>query len=216
MRMTTRFAAMGASLVAGLLLAAPAAAQDAPFHPRFRFGITAGANIADMSDTDGASTRNGMIAGGTLTMQLLRDFAVQPELLYAQKGVEGTFTDDETGERVKLTLKNDYVEMPVLARYTFPLRAPIRPFVLAGPSFALSANCEAEGSSGGVSASVDCDRFASLNDFDVGGIAGAGLEMPVGRNAVTLGARYEFGFSEVFDESTAKNRAWSILLGIRF
>lgn len=72
------------------------------------------------------------------------------------------------------------------------------------------------GEADGVSASIDCDRFATMNNFDFGGVAGVGLAFPVGRNAMTVSTRYTLGLSKVFDEADAKNRAISLLVGFMF
>lgn len=209
-------------VLAGILLAAtaavtPAAAQDSRAFPRFRFGVAGGANFADMSKTDNSDIRTGVLIGGSMMIELGRNFAIQPELYFSQKGAKGEFTDDNSGESIDITLKNDYIELPVLARWTFGTTAMrVRPFVVGGPTFAFVANCKAEGRSGGASASVDCTEFADQKDFDFGGVGGAGLEFPVGRSLMSLGARYTMGFNEVFKGTDAKNRTASVLVGITF
>ena len=216
MRISHRSAAiLGSALVAVALVTAVAGAQDNRMYPRFRFGVAAGANIADMTKTTGADTRTGVIAGATMNARFTKYFSVQPEIYYAQKGVKGTFVDD-AGDPIDITLKNDYVELPLLARWTLLTEGTVQPFVLGGPAFAASTSCKAEGRSGGVSASIDCDQFAKLNNFDVGGAVGGGVEFPVTHNALSLGARYTFGFSKVFDGTNSKNRTWSLLVGFVF
>lgn len=220
MRTWSKIAAgVAAAAIVATLAATALAAQDAPGRPfpHYRFGVSAGANLADMTDTDDADMRTGFLVGGSFMIQLSDRFSFQPELFYAQKGVKGAFVDDETSTPVSIALKHDYIEVPLLARWSFLDRAAsVRPFILGGPTFGVSASCEAEGSSGGVSASVDCDEFASVNNFEVGGLLGAGLELPVGRSRMTVAARYGMGFSKVFDESDSKNRTFAILVGATF
>ena len=217
MRIRTSAAAVfGGALFALAAAGANVGAQEAMRYPAYRFGLMAGANISDMTKTTGADTRTGFLGGVTLNARFTRNFSLQPELYYSQKGVKGTFVDEASGENVDVTLKNDYVELPVLAKWTLVPEGTVQPFVLGGPAFAASASCKAEGSSRGVSASIDCDKLASHNTFDMGGLLGGGVAIPVGKNAMTLGARYTFGFNKVFDESKSKNRTWSLMLGFVF
>jgi hypothetical protein len=201
-------------LAAAVALGVAEASAQAPLVPRYRFGVSAGANIADMTETTGADTRTGAIIGGVLRVRLNAQFAFQPELYYSQKGVTGEFDDE--GTTIDVELKNDYLEMPLLARWSPLTTGNIRPFALGGPSLAVSLSCEAEGASDGVSASVDCDEFADLNTFDLGALVGGGFEFPVGTRAMSVGARYTFGFNEVFDGTDSKNRALTFLVGFTF
>lgn len=217
MRIRTRFAiALGTLLLAATAAPSPVDAQEQLTFPHYRIGFAAGANLADMSDTDDADFRTGFALGTSLMIQLSDKFSLQPELYYSQKGVKGRIDDPEAGS-ISLTLKNDYIELPLLARWTFGDRMmSLRPFVVGGPTLAVVSSCEAEGSSGGASASIDCDEFADVNNFEFGGVAGVGLQFPVGRSLMSVGARYTMGFSKVFDGADAKNRAVSLLVGLAF
>lgn len=219
MRTMTKVALLigGAALAAALIGSVAGAQSPTLLYPKWHFGLSAGANLADMTDTEGADMRTGMLVGASLSVQLTEKFSLQPELYYSQKGVKGSFVDEESGTPVDVTLKNDYIEVPLLARWTFGrLDTPVRPFVVGGPSLGLSASCKGEGEADGVSASIDCDRFASMNNFELGGVAGVGLAFPVGRNAMTVSTRYTVGFSKVFDEADSRNRALSFLVGFVF
>src|SRR5215207_1330104 len=114
---------------AAVLFAAPASAQSAaPIMPKYRFGISAGANLASMTEADDTDSRTGLLIGGHVNVRLNNAFSFQPELYYSQKGLKAS----DSG--VDVTLKNDYVEIPLLARWSAPMSGSIRPFVLAGPS----------------------------------------------------------------------------------
>lgn len=207
----------GAALAATLVGTVARAQSPTLLYPKWQFGLAAGANLADMTDTEGADMRTGMLVGAGLSVQLTEKFSLHPELYYSQKGVKGSFVDDESGTAVDVTLKNDYIEVPLLARWTFGrLDTPVRPFIVGGPSLAVSASCKGVGEADGMSASIDCDRFATMNNFEFGGVAGVGLAFPVGRNAMTVSTRYALGLSKVFDEANAKNRAFSVLVGFMF
>ena len=72
------------------------------------------------------------------------------------------------------------------------------------------------GEGGGVTVSFSCNDFGTLKSTDVGALLGAGLEFPVGRQAIIVGARYDFGLIGVGDVSSEKNRNLQFLAGVRF
>lgn len=113
---------------------------------------------------------------------------------------------------------NNYIEIPVLARYDVKTTGPAHPFFLAGPALAFQVSCNAEGASGGVSASASCDAARiSKKTCDLGGALGAGVAFPAGKTThLSVSVRYELGFADTFDNSDSKNRAWSFLAGLTF
>ena len=210
--------------LAAFLLGASASAATAqglrPVQERPTIGLLAGINLADVSDSDfdGADKRTGLIGGVFVTFHITPVLGIQPELLYSQKGVSFNSSD------VDATLKLDYIDVPVLLRFNIPTDgAQVRPFFVAGPAFGIQVNCGIKASSDGMSGSVDCDRIDdesgidfNTKTFDFSGVLGAGLDFNIGQQTLMLGARYEHGFSEVFDGATAKNRTWSIVAGFGF
>ena len=94
------------ALPLALLIAAPLQAQTT-------LGVKGGINIAtvdtNVSDiSDLVDSKTGFVGGGFVTLGLGSLFALQPELLYSQKG----FQVDEFGETVKFN--TNYIEIPVL------------------------------------------------------------------------------------------------------
>ena len=195
-----------------VLFAAPASAQSAaPIMPKYRFGISAGANLASMTESEDTDSRKGLIIGGHMSVRLNNAFSFQPELYYSQKGLSASDAGTD------ITLKNDYIEIPLLARWSAPTSGSVRPFLLAGPSVGVNMSCEVEGEQDGQSATVDCEEFGGeVNTLDLGGLLGGGLEFPVGTRAMSVGARYTFGMSEVIKDSDSKNRALTFLVGFSF
>lgn len=199
-----------------LLLAAPAAgAQSADYLERpTRTTVVIGASVARMTDTEDAKARTGLVIGGQLTVRVNPLFAVQPEVLYVQKGLEGSLAFG--GTPVALTYRNDYLEFPVLARLSLGGRS-VRPFVLAGPAVAFALACEIDGEAEGATETIDCDEAdAEPAGVDVGLVAGGGLEFPIGMNSLTLGARYTVGLLEALDGTGSRNRAVAVTLGFTF
>jgi len=207
--MKTVLRALVASL-AMLPLAAGLAAQTT-------LGIHGGASIATLggSDVGSADARTGMNFGASVTFPVGEILGIQLGAGYAQKGA----TENSEGADVEFAL--DYFEVPVLLRVGVPTTGSISPHFFAGPAVAFKAKCEASGSSGGASVTVDCaDVGAEVKSIDIGGMAGAGLDIHTsGPLSITLDVAYNLGLSSIDDSSDGadvKNRAWSFLAGVVF
>lgn len=217
---------MNRSYLAALSLSMLAVAAAAPVNsqavspPKPTFGVLAGIDFATLggSDVQNAGTRTGLTIGGSATFHIDNRFGIEPELLFSQKGAS------ETSGGSKLTLKMNYIEVPVLARYDLPTTGQVHPFFLAGPTMSFQTTCDAEVSSGSSSASASCDDINqqsgggfSKKTFDVGGTLGAGVMFPAGKKMnLSIGLRYNLGFVDTFDNTDAKNRVWSLLAGLTF
>ena len=206
------------------VLPAAAAAQTVPATlPAPRVGILAGLSSAtigfeDSEENDGVDRRNGLVGGVYVALPFARYLAFRPELLYVQKGASGGDSDDRS------TLKLDYVEVPVLLEVTVPTAGRVRPQLYAGPALAFKARCQVAFEGDGVSASTGCSRVADefgednfdVKSFDLGGVVGGALAFDVGGRAVTVGARYTHGFTQLIDDGGARNRAIGVYGSIEF
>ncbi len=83
-------------------------------------GIKAGANFADITDVDNASSRSGLIFGAFATLKFSDKIAIQGDLLYSQKGTED--------------IDLDYINLPVVFKYYLVKRLNIH----AGPQFGIN------------------------------------------------------------------------------
>ena len=209
---------------AALLLGAPvhsAVAQGLlPVPQRPTIGVMAGVNLAKLSGEDitSADNRTGFLGGIFVTFHVTNSFAIQPEVIYSQKG----FADNSDPD-FDATFKLDYIDVPVLLRFGIPVVGPIRPFFVAGPSFGLQVKCGVGASGEGVSASIDCDELGDQiglefqkKSFDMSGVVGAGVDFRLGGQTLMLGARYQHGFSDVIEDAAVKNRTWSVVAGLGF
>lgn len=101
------------------------------------FGIKGGASTAKLAGTDIGSTSNktGLTAGVFLTLNLVM-LKLQPEILYSQKGAvyENSY--------YSATAKFDYLEIPVLTKYSFG--AIIVPSIYIGPYFGIPLSAKIE------------------------------------------------------------------------
>lgn len=136
-------------------------------------------------------SRTGFFGGANLTIPVAERFAIAPGLYYVQKGVQYTEASDE------FTVKNNYFEIPLLAMVILSANPnSLAVNIFAGPTIGFEIGCDVEVSSGGSSASADCDD-AGLDErqtTDFGVVAGAGISFPVGeRLSIALNGGVDFG-----------------------
>lgn len=199
------------ALPLALLIAAPLQAQTT-------IGVKGGINIADIDTNiedlpDVLDSKTGFVGGGFVTLGLGSLFAVQPELLYSQKGFKA-----EEG-MLSAQLGTNYIEIPVLLKAQFRL-AMLRPAIYAGPvaSFETSCNLDVVG------VSVDCDDdegFVDRKKNDWGAVFGANVDLILGSITLILDGRYQLGLTNLADapdlpDEEAKNRVWQIMAGVGF
>lgn len=162
------------------------------------FGIKAGLNISSITETPEAwnpdkSFKPGLAAGVTMIYEFDNGFGIQPELLYSEKGVSTSLYEGLVD--VDMNLNLNYIELPILAKYTFPLKGSFKPNVFAGPSLAYSLSSELEAAVGIFSAGVDFSSMTHVTDFGI--VLGAGFGWEVGDGIFTFDARYTRGFTNV-------------------
>jgi hypothetical protein len=199
-----------AGIVLALLLVCgnPAFAQQ-----QAASGVKGGINFANVNfegeDADvNFDSRTGFVGGLFVVVPSNNQFALQAEALYSQKGAkveEGGFTS---------TIKLDFLDVPVLARFSTPATNGSSFHVFAGPSFGFKLSAEAESSFEGEEDSDDLDD--EVKSFDLGLVLGAGVEF--GR--FLIDGRYTWGMTDLNNDDTedvkAKTRTFSIMAGFRF
>lgn len=240
--------ALGAIAVA--IAAAPLAAQRAPIS----VGVLAGANLSSVNVADAGlavgedllrnQRRGGAQAALYATVPVAGRLSLQPELHYVQKGGRGSlalpidpeqlalYADDE----VRVGLRLSYLEMPVLARVDVGGAGRWRPFVLAGPSFALRVGCRVSANIGPIGVSGACDDNSLISDeplptepidsgdpvrtTDIGAVGGIGVEGALAGRVVSVQVRYTQGLRSIASENipglSPKNRGVALVLGLGF
>jgi opacity protein-like surface antigen len=183
-------------LTLSLLVLVPAAAHA-------QFGMKGGIAFSDIGVENGSvdfSNKTGFAGGISYGLRLGENIALQPELLWIQKGGESGNAD--------VTLS--YLELPVLFRFEIPTGSVV-PFVVAGPyaDFKIGDECS-------VQQANECLDEPKSSDF---GLAlGAGLRLS-GETGITLEIRWDRGLTNInsveegFD---AKTRAVMLLVGLSF
>lgn len=164
----------------------------------------AGINLAKLTNYDGGKMRVGLVGGAELGYQSTAESSISIGVLYSQQGLKD---GDET-------LKNDYLNIPIMAKYM------IAPGLNIGtglqPSILLSAKHKVDG--GKVSGEVD--NKDAYNTFD--------LSLPIvvsyEYSNVVLEARYNVGLLKCFKdiegeygtyESKCKNSVITFTLGYK-
>jgi hypothetical protein len=171
-------------------------------------GITGGVNMANLDARNFEETNSitRIAAGISLTLGTGSGLALQPEILFSQKGASSPF-----GPGATLHFNIDYVQIPVLAKIRLPL-AGIGPALFIGPSAGFNTSCRAKLTSGSAETSNDCSEAdLRIENLDLSVVGGVGLDV----GALSVFVRYEHGLSDVTQEeaSEAMNRVW--FLGLR-
>ena len=156
-----------------------------------RFGIKAGLNYANFTNTEVKTDAiTSYHAGILVEFSLFDNLSIQPELLYSTVGAsyDGALTE----------FKNElgYISIPVLAK--FNLSETI--FLEAGPqgSFLLNKKDEV---------------FDDYNTFDFSVNAGVGVILT---KNLFANARYNLGVTEVARDADAKNSVVQLSVGLLF
>lgn len=170
------------------------------------FGAKAGVNFANVSgeDVEDNITRTSFNVGAVVEFEISDKFSIQPELIYSAQGAK---LEEESD--VDLTLKLDYLNVPVIAKFY-----AAEGFSLEfGPQVGFLLSAKAKAKIGGDSGETDIkDEFETV---DFGLNFGAGYKLDSGLN---FSARYNLGLSNVAkeSESSVKNSVFQISVGYFF
>jgi len=193
----------------------PAKPISPVFQPYLRFGLKGGLAIAGLyggssGDWDG---RTGFSFGLFLRWWISESFVIQPELLYTTKGAE--YSEDYFGSPLKITMEMDYLEIPVLVKYYFPVDWKLKPHVFGGPSLGFKISDKLKATYEGETTTIP-DSEADLNDYEAGLVFGCGLDYPIGSGSVNLDIRYSPSITGAFKSGDEKNSVWAFTLGYIF
>ena len=180
-------------------------------------GVKGGVNMGDLSgdQAPGDSSMRTGFAGGTFAgFEVNGRFGIRGEVLYIQKGAEGSFVipgDDHAHESV---IKLDYVEVPVLFTAKFPAGEEFVFSLFAGPT--LSFNTTAEVEVPGHNETVELDDVES---FEIGGAVGGGVEYLLSSFSILADVRYGIGATSAVQDVDGqsfdvKNRGIAIMGGL--
>lgn len=188
-------------------------------------GIKGGVNFSNFysDEVDDQDLRIGFQGGLFFKAGITDFFAIQPEVLFTQKGATTKYDNFATGE-AEFTNKLNYLEIPVMGVINITDNFNVH----AGPYFAylLSASVENEAENDDFNFAEDLNE-GDFERVDYGVGIGAGFEF----ETLRFGARYNYGLTEIgkeqsfsFDgsEQTSdemkdlKNATFSLFLGLSF
>ncbi|MBI4726420.1 PorT family protein [candidate division TA06 bacterium] len=187
------------------------------------FGVKGGLNFAKLRGHDSRdnSIRTGAVFGGFADIKQLF-LTIQPELLYSQKGDKReediAVVMDQTGviagHYVEVD-KFDYLEMPVLVKYSFGNK--IVSGIYAGPPVGMLLRAKHESTVAGITITTDMKN--EIKSSEIGLFWGAGIKMP---SRISIEFRYSMSLTKILKEVTIlnvtmtsdiKNSILSLMLG---
>lgn len=167
----------------------------------YRIGIVAGENVATIKSEKGAEQDviTGLMGGVVFQVVWPKGFALQPEVLYSQKGCMFA------GSGLRYNI--DYLEVPVKVMYRLHM-AQVKPFAFVAPYGAYAIRLTENGNM------TSDDTFSSqINKWDYGIGAGAGFDVW----KIQLSFKYTWGFAQVVDDTvTIRNKVFTISAGFLF
>jgi hypothetical protein len=189
----------------------------APPRPRKAVGAEVGYSRSDLTGNDARQlrSRQGALTGVFLQLPLGGPLSLRPEVLFALKGGRAQAPLDST--TVPLEIELAYIEVPVLLRATIP-GGRVRPTIFGGPAPSLQIGCDLQVVDPVQPVRATCGEadFTLFRDFDIGLVAGAGLEVRWPQSALALEARYNIGLRSLLSDFDVKNRAFGLVLALTF
>lgn len=185
-------------------------AVSPPAEGALKWGVRAGYTRGQLRAEEGDSGFDvekfalaGMAFGLTANIPVTSFFALQPEILYFQKG--GAY---DVGVPVGIpgisvnvhdTRSLAYIEVPLMLKFMIPLRGPFRPTFLVGPSLGFNLSGKLKGKIEidvpGLSFSFNetKDLKKELNDVEFSFVVGGGFDLDLGRGVLLVDNRFFFG-----------------------
>lgn len=158
------------------------------------FGAKAGyARMNIVGDDDPEfRTRSGFALGFTFDFYMTNAFTFRPELVYVTKGSQTRTMIEGITVPVDLTFDVNYIEVPLLVKWTPLWLSKISPTLHAGPyvAYKTESRIRVEEVTSGISFS---DPDDSIRSVDYGAAFGAGLDMQVNDSKVSIEGRYTWG-----------------------
>jgi hypothetical protein len=160
------------------------------FAQEIKVGAELGSSFAGFENTnDQILSQVDGISGGLFGSVQLGDFAIQPEVLYVEKG--GAVLNQPTKFNV------NYIEIPVLLKW-YVIKTILNPAIFAGPFYAAN-----------VSSAVTNGEFTNINASDYGATVG----VQIGLDDTFLSARWDISVGTVTSDTNIQNRDFILMLG---
>ena len=164
---------------------------------RVTIGVVAGFSVADVKGNAFVSEpRQGISFGLAVGVRLPWELpfnigtGIETGIYFAHKGFENPSPDFLNAETVEF----DYMEMPILAKFSYPLIERVSPYLLIGPSLGFNVSAERVRTDGSRS---DLDDQTTSADLSL--ILGGGVDVKLNRQVLSFQVKGGLSFSDVFD-----------------
>ncbi len=185
-------------------------------------GVKVGLNMAKPYGEDvegmggGADLRfkMGLCAGVFITLSVTEVVALQPEVLYTQKGIIWEWEENDT--TIKWIQSLDYLEIPLLVKLSLPTQGTVKPHLFVGPFIGYNIVAKVRAELDGFT-SPEADIKDDVKDIELGLVLGGGADFGLPTSKITFDVRYTLGLP-TFDEHERdiKNGVISFLVGYSF
>lgn len=193
-----------------------ATVQSQDTRDKLAFGAKLGANLSNVYDSEGedfvADAKLGFVAGGFVTIPLSKLFAIQPEVLFSQKGFKGEGT--LLGSSYSFERTTNYLDVPVY----FAVRPIPYLSIMAGPQFSYLMKEKNEFNSAVVNETQEeAFRTDDIRKNTMALIFGADVNI----DKLVIGGRAGFDLKENKGDGTSetpryKNYWYQLTLGYKF
>lgn len=211
-------------LLTGLILSSAAYADVSPgqISKGGKLGVVV-SSVNSHKDNSGNTMQTKSLTGYQASLfvnfRQSKIFSYQMELAIVGKGykipnVSVRDTRDTSVILIKdVTTLLTYLELPVMAKISLPVRGKYIPYFLGGGygSYLMSGKLR-------LSDTLLSDEFklANANKVGAGAILGAGLDIKAGSGYACLELRYEIDLTSVIKNQPEKNRALTFYIGYRY
>lgn len=182
----------------------------------FRFGVTAGMNVPNITNSDG-DCRIGFNVGVRGEYNFTNNLYVNGAFLFTQKGNEYEYGVTNISE-VTGKVKNNpgYLEIPLALGYRFDLGNHVYLFGETGPYFAFGVcgkqKLDVESSLVNYNKKEDFFSDNKAQTFD----GGWGLRLGVEASGFQVHLGYEYGFSKIWDTNGDGNHNSNFNVGVSY
>ena len=163
-----------------------------------------GINGANITDADNSDSRIGLVLGGEFEYRVSPIFSLSAGALYSMQGCKGTAEDDD-GNTGDVSLKLDYINVPILANVYVAKGLAIKLGIQPG----FNVRHKATASVSGVNVTTNLPGVKSV-DFSIP--IGVSYEF----NRFVIDGRYNFGVTKLIDGADSKHSVFQFTFGYKF
>lgn len=163
-----------------------------------------GINGANITDADNSDSRIGLVLGGEFEYRVSPIFSLSAGALYSMQGCKGT-AEDEDGNTGDVSLKLDYINVPILANVYVVKGLAIKLGIQPG----FNVRHKATATVSGVNVTTNLPGVKSV-DFSIP--VGVSYEF----NRFVIDGRYNLGVTKLIDGADSKHSVFQFTFGYKF